>query len=70
MIYEVTLVFDDDDVRERKGDEPLTLDAVTLYAENLGRDLYSFRTMPGYSGFRVDVKESITIEGYEALTLP
>ena len=68
MIYEVTLVFDEYDVRE--GQEPLTLEDVTLYAENLGRDLYSFKALPGYSGFRVDVKEGVTCEEYAALTLP
>lgn len=68
MIYEVTLVFDEYDVRE--GQAPLTLEDVTLYAENLGRDLYSFKTLPGYSGFRVDVKEGVTCEEYAALTLP
>ena len=68
MIYEVTLVFDDFDVRE--GQEPLSLESVTLYAENLGRDLYSFKALSGYSGFRVDAKEGISSEEFETLTLP
>ena len=70
MIYEVTLVFDDADVREGRGEQPLTLEDVTLYAENLGRDLFSFKTLPGYSGFRVDVKQGISSEEFETLTLP
>ena len=68
MIYEITLVFDEYDVRE--GQPPLTLDEVTLYAENLGRDLYSFKALPGYSGFRVDAKEGVSCEEFEKLTLP
>jgi len=68
MIYEITLVFDDYDVRE--GQEPLTLEGVTLYAENLGRDLYSFKGLPGYSGFRVDAREGISVDEYAKLTLP
>ena len=68
MIYEITLVFDDFDPR---GDQPLlTLDEVMLYAENLGRDLYSFKHLPGYEGFRVNVKEGISTEEMERITQP
>lgn len=46
MIYEITLVFDDNDYP--RSEQPLlTLEEVTLYAENLGRDLYSFKHLPG-----------------------
>lgn len=69
MIYEITLVFDDSDYP--RSEEPLlTLDDVTLYAENLGRDLYSFKHLPGYEGFRVDVKDGISCESFAALTSP
>lgn len=70
MIYEITLVFDDFDVRERRGEEPLTMEGVTLYAENLGRDLYSFKHLPGYSGFRVEARQGISTEEFAGLTLP
>lgn len=69
MIYEVTLVFDDFDPRSH---EPLlTLEDVTQYAENLGRDLYSFKHLPGYEGFRVEAKEGgISTEEMERITQP
>lgn len=69
MIYEITLVFDDNDYP--RSEEPLlTLKDVTLYAENLGRDLYSFKGLPGYEGFRVEVKEGISTEEMERITQP
>lgn len=69
MIYEITLVFDDYD--PKGGGEPLlTLEDVTLYAENLGRDLFSFKHLCGYEGFRVDVKEGVSTEEFARLTQP
>jgi hypothetical protein len=69
MIYEITLVFDDFDPH---AEQPLlTLEEVMLYAENLGRDLFSFKHLPGYEGFRVEAREGgITVEGMKALTQP
>lgn len=70
MIYEVTFVFDDFD--QKGGDKPLvTLEDVMLYAENLGRDLYSFKHLPGYEGFRVEAKEGgLSTEEFARLTQP
>ena len=69
MIYEITLVFDDFDPHS---DKPfLTLEDATLYAENLGRDLYSFEHLHGYEGFRVVAREGgISTEEFACLTQP
>lgn len=69
MIYEITLVFDDFD--QKGGDKPLlALDDVMLYAENLGRELYSFKHLCGYEGFRVETKEGLSTEEFARLTQP
>jgi hypothetical protein len=68
MIYEITLVFDDWDMGD--GGQCLTLEDVSLYAENLGRDLYSFKGLRGYEGFRIEVKEGISTEEFARLTQP
>lgn len=69
MIYEVTLVFDD--FNPKDADKPLlTLDDVMLYAENLGRDLHSFKHLCGYEGFRVEAKEGLSTQEFARLTQP